>query len=295
MKTIIWLIPVAYFVYLLIGGIVGERNRRRGGDPDGPTNLDPLGRAAWRRRRFERGKGDNWLTRPGGGLGGAVFRRAGAWERSMDAGRREPKGASVPAGHGTGSRWAPVAPIAIAVSAVAVAAVGAFLLRRADVIGRILGPLVYILAELGLALAIFRAMVNRAQYFAALGVPPAWTRPPLRGVEDVDLRRWDNLIRGLRAPWPGERDAVLAAARARTEGLLSIVLPSVLPALVSLGGVVLMARAPDTLLSIVALPNLFMGLVMGWAAVRYGVDAQRARVYLTQFSGAAGPTLPPPE
>ncbi|WP_200210715.1 hypothetical protein [Micromonospora coerulea] len=162
MKTTIWLIPVAYFVYLLIGGIVGERNRRRGGDPNGPTNL---------------------------------------------------------------------------------------------------GPLVYILAELGLALAMFRAMVGRAQYIAALGVPPAWTRPPLRDVEDVDLRRSDNLICGLRAPWPGERDVVLAAARARVEGLLSIVLPGVLLALVSLRAV--MARVPDTLLSIVALLNLILGLVMG--------------------------------
>lgn len=288
MRTIIWLIPAVYFAYLLIGGIVGQRHRRRGGDPNGPTNLDPLVRA-WRRRRFEQGKGDNWWTRPGGGLGGAVLRRAGAWEGRMDAGRRDPKEPSVPPGHGNASRWAPVAPIVMALSAVAVAAAGAFLLRRPDDIGRLLGPLVYILAQLGLALAMFRAMVGRAEHFAALGVPPAWTRPPLRGMEDADLRRWDNLIRGLRAPWPGERDEVLTAARARAEGLLSIALPCILAALISAVGVVLTVRVPDTLLSMVALPNLLMGLVMGWVAVRYSVDGQRARAYLTQFSTPAEP------
>lgn len=54
MKTIIWLIPAAYLAYLFIGGIVQQR---RDGEPDGPTNLDPLVRA-WRRRRFAQGKGD---------------------------------------------------------------------------------------------------------------------------------------------------------------------------------------------------------------------------------------------
>jgi hypothetical protein len=199
-------------------------------------------------------------------------------------------GPSVSAGHGTGPRWAPVGPIALALSAVALAAVGAFLLGRADVIGRFIGPLFYILGQLGLALTMFRAMVGRAEYFAASGVPSAWTRPPLRGVGEADLRRWDNAIRGLRMPWPGERDAVLAAARARAEGLLSIVLPGVLAAPVSVGGVVLMARTPDTLLTAVALPNLLIGLLMGLVAVRYSVDGQRARVYLTQFSAPPGRT-----
>ena len=128
---------------------------------------------------------------------------------------------------------------------------------------------------------------------AALGVPPAWTRPPLRGVDDVDLRRWHNVIRALRAPWPAERDTVLTAARARAEGLLSIVLPSVLGALIAAGGIVLMARVPDTMVSIVGPPNLLLGLVMAWAAVRYGVDGHRACVYLTRFSTPSDPARRP--
>ena len=281
MKNIIWLIPAVYFAYLFIGGMTVGCDRRRGGDPDGPTNLDPLVRA-WRRRRLQRGESDNWLTRPG--LGNAVFRLAGAGGRDTNTGRGQPEVPSAPAGPGAGSRWAPVAPTVMAGSAVAVAGVGAFLLRREDVIGQSIGSLVYILAQLGSILAQFRAIVGRADHFAALGVPAAWTRPPLRGLEDVDLRRWDNMIRGLRAPWPDERDAVLTAARARAEGLLSIALPGYLGVLISVVGVGLMVRVPDTLLSIVALPVILMGPVMGWVVMRYAVDGHRARAYLARFS-----------
>ena len=280
MKSIIWLIPAVYFAYLFLGAMTVDRDRRRGGDPDGPTNLDPLIRA-WRRRRFERGQGDNWLTRPGGGLGNAVFRLAGASGRDTSTGRRQPE---VPAGPGAGSRWAPVAPIVMALCAVAVAGVGVFLLRREDVIVQLTGSLMYILAQLGAVLAQFRAIVGRADHFAALGVPPAWTRPPLRGLKDVDLRRWDNMIRGLRAPWPDERDAVLIAARARAEGLLSIALPGYLGVLIAVVGVGLMVRVPDTLLSIVAVPIVLMGPVMAWVVIRYAVDGHRARAYLARFS-----------
>ncbi|WP_446218207.1 hypothetical protein [Micromonospora sp. IBHARD004] len=176
----------------------------------------------------------------------------------------------------------------------AVAAAGAFLLRRPDDIGRILGPAIYGLGVVGLVGITARAVAARAQYFAKFGVPTAWTRPPVRGVDDVDLRRWENMIRGLRAPWPNERDAVLTAARARAEGLPSIVFPAVLAPLVSVVGVVLLGRVPESPLSIVVLPNLLIGLVAGVVAMRYGVDGWRARVYLTQFSAPAGPALPPP-
>ncbi|PWU45941.1 hypothetical protein DLE60_01335 [Micromonospora globispora] len=172
----------------------------------------------------------------------------------------------------------------MALSAVAVAGVGAVLLRRDDVIGQSIGSMVYIFAQLGSILAQSRAIVGRADHLAALGVPPAWTRPSLRGLEDVDLRRWDNMIRGLRAPWPDERDPVLTAARARAEGLLSIALPGFLGMLISVVGVGLMVRVPDTLLSIVALPIILMGPVLGWVVMRYAVDGHRARAYLARFS-----------
>ncbi|WP_123809768.1 hypothetical protein [Micromonospora globispora] len=102
MKIVISLIPVAFFAYLMIGGIIGARNRRRhGNDPNAPANLDPLVRG-WRRRRFNQGKSDNWLTRThvqfdGSGRGPFVkfFPKTTAPSRaprSMDADQRESKG-----------------------------------------------------------------------------------------------------------------------------------------------------------------------------------------------------------
>ncbi|SCF44496.1 hypothetical protein GA0074696_6008 [Micromonospora purpureochromogenes] len=194
---------------------------------------------------------------------------------------------AVPTGRGSEPRWAPVGPIAMALSAVAVSAAGAFLLRRPDDIGRILGPLVYGLGMVGLVGITARAVAARAQHFARFGVPTLWTRPPVRGVEDVNLRRWENTIRGLRAPWPNERDSILTAARARAEGLPAIVLPAILAPLVAVVGVVLVGRVPESPLSIVVLPQFLIGLVTAVVAVRYGVDGWRARTYLTQFSAPA--------
>lgn len=173
--------------------------------------------------------------------------------------------------------------MAIALAAVAVLVGGGFLLRRTDDVGRFLGPLVYILGQLGLAVAMFRAMVGRAEHFAAQGVPSAWTRPPLRGVTDADQRRWQNTIRDLRDPWPAERDTLLTAARARADGLPSIVVPGLLLALFSVAGVVVMGRVADSPLSALLVPNLILGLLLGMVAARYAFDGHRARVYLRKF------------
>jgi hypothetical protein len=202
---------------------------------------------------------------------------------------------SVPTGSGSDSRWAPIGPIAKALSAATISVAGAVILRRPDDIGRLLGPLVYIVGLVGLMSTLFRATVARAEYFARFGVPTAWTRPPVRGVEDVDLRRWENTIRGLRAPWHNERDAVLTAARARAQGLPAIMLPAVLTPLVAVLGVVLIGHVPDSPLSLVVLPTLLFGVAAGVVAVRYGVDGSRARVYLTQFSAPSDSALRSPE
>jgi hypothetical protein len=186
----------------------------------------------------------------------------------------------------SGPRWTPVAPILIAVASIAVAIAGAFLLRGTSELARISGPPLFIVGQLGLALAMFRATKDRADHFAAAGVPPAWTRPGVRGVTDTDLRRWDNTLRELREPWPGD-GALLTAARARVAGLPLIVVLGVLPLVLAAAGVVLGLREPNSLLTVVAFPNFVIGLLLCLAAVRYGVDGRRARSYLSRFGDSA--------
>ena len=180
-------------------------------------------------------------------------------------------------------RWAPVGPIAMTFCALAVSAVGAVLLRRPDDIGRILGPLTYVLGVIGLLSIMFQATVDRAENFAKSGVPTAWTRPPVRGASDDDLRRWDNVIRAMREPWPNERDAILTAARARAEGLPAILVPGLLAPLLALVGVVLIGRAPGSPPSLLVFPHILIGFLTGVVAVRYAIDGRRARAYLARF------------
>jgi hypothetical protein len=113
----------------------------------------------------------------------------------------------------------------------------------------------------------------------------------MRGVQEVTLRRWDNMIRELRAPWPDEREVVLTAARARAEGLLLIVLPGLLAALLAVLGFVRTVRADVQLLAFALIPYL-AGLVFGWVALRYREDGHRARIYLARFSTPAEPDSP---
>ncbi|MFB9236696.1 hypothetical protein ACFFWC_14230 [Plantactinospora siamensis] len=79
--------------------------------------------------------------------------------------------------------------MALTVAALAVAAAGAVVLRRAEGIGRYGGSLLYLLGQVGLVAAMARAIATRASHFAALGVPTGWTRLELRGLRDPDLRR----------------------------------------------------------------------------------------------------------
>ena len=134
----------------------------------------------------------------------------------------------------------------------------------------------------------FKATKDRADHFAAAGVSPAWTRPAVRGVTDTDLRRWDNTIRELREPWPGDA-TLLAAARARAAGVFLIVLLGVLSLVLAAVGVLLGLREPNSLLTAVAFLNVVIGLLLCLAAVRYGVDGHRARAYLSRFGGSAAP------
>ena len=149
----------------------------------------------------------------------------------------------------------------------------------------------YIFGVLGLAAVMMRAMMRRAEHFAALGVPRQWTRYRLLDVQEVTLRRWDNMIRDLRAPWPDEREVVLTAARARAEGLLLIVLPGLLAALLAVFGFVRTVRADVQLLPFALFPGV-CGVVFGWVALRYREDGHRARVYLTRFSTPERPASP---
>ena len=196
-------------------------------------------------------------------------------------------GPAVSTGPGTGRRWTPVAPILVALAGLAVAIVGAFLLRRADELGRLGGPLLFILGQLGLAFAMQRTTKDRADHFARAGVPREWTRPAVRGVVDADLRRWDTTIRELREPWPGD-DELPAAARARAEGASFVVLPALLSLIVAVVAVLLGRRQASSILTAVAIPNVVIGLLLCLAAIRYGVDGRRARAYLSRF-GPGGP------
>lgn len=199
-----------------------------------------------------------------------------------------PQQPPAPVGLGSDSRRVRVAAMSLVVLGVAVAAAGAALLGRLEFLARLSGTLLYILSEVGLAAITLRAMVRRAEFFAVWGVPRSWTRYPLRGVQDVTLRRWENMIRELRAPWPDERDVVLTAARARSAGLLLIVLPGLLAALLAVVGFVMTVRADVQLWAFALIPSVG-GIVCGWAALRYLEDGYRAQVYLTRFSTPAEP------
>ncbi|WP_410809424.1 hypothetical protein [Micromonospora sp. 067-2] len=192
------------------------------------------------------------------------------------------EGSAVPAGQGGGSRWTPVASILIALAGLVVSIVGAVLLRRGDELGRLAGPPLLIVGQLGLAFAMQRATTARAEHFAAAGVPTEWTRPAVRGVTAVDLRRWDNTIRDLREPWPGD-SKLSTAARARAEGLPFIVFPAVLSLVVAVVGVALGSAEPTSVSTVAGFPNIAIGLLLCVAAIRYVVDGRRARAYLARF------------
>ncbi|MFF5174270.1 hypothetical protein ACFY3U_16750 [Micromonospora sp. NPDC000089] len=181
-------------------------------------------------------------------------------------------------------RWTPAASLALAAVSVAVAVVGAYLLRRPDELGRFTGPTLYVLAQLGLAYAMNRATMARAGRFAALGVPTAWTRPPVRGVVDPELRRWENTIRGLRQPVQDDVDLVVTAARARAEGLSPILVPGLLSVPVGVVGLALGLRDAAATLSALLLLNAAIGVLLGVATARYGVDGRRARAYLARLA-----------
>ncbi|WP_436521560.1 hypothetical protein [Actinoplanes sp. HUAS TT8] len=198
------------------------------------------------------------------------------------------QGPPAPGTHRPLPRYAPVAPIGLTVVLLAVAAGAALLMRRADDVGNIYAPVLYELAEVGLVAVLFRALVARARYFVPAGVPEGWSRPPLRGVSDPDLRRWQAVIAERREAAPEERDVVLAAARARSEGLASIMVPGLAAFLTSAMTVVLIIRLPDSLLTLVGIPNLPAGLIVAAAVLVYGSLAERARAYLQQYGASSG-------
>jgi hypothetical protein len=171
----------------------------------------------------------------------------------------------------------------IALAGLAVAAAGAYLLRQEDGTVRLTGSALFVFGQLGLAIAMYRAVQDRAAHFAASGIPPAWTRPPLRGLTDVNLRQWDNTIREMRRPWPDET-TLFTAARARATGVSLIVVLSVASLLVSLARLILVLRDPEAVLAVFAPANLVLGFLLFVVGVRYAIDGRRARAYLSRFA-----------
>lgn len=186
------------------------------------------------------------------------------------------------AGHDGDQPWSPVGPMLIALAGLAVTAAGAYLLRQESETVRIAASPVFVAGQLGLTLALYRAVQDRAAHFAASGVPPAWTRPALRGLTDVNLRQWENTIRDMRPPWPDEA-TLLAAARARASGVWLFVLLGVVSLLVSLARFVLVVRDPAPGLAAHAPVNLVLGFLAFILGVRYAIDGRRARAYLSRF------------
>ncbi|MEV4617413.1 hypothetical protein AB0J74_01695 [Asanoa sp. NPDC049573] len=189
---------------------------------------------------------------------------------------------------GTGSNQggrpslSPVRPMLIALLGLALAAAGVYLLRRDDESLQLAGSTLFVFGQLALAIAMYRAIQDRAAHFAAAGVPEVWTRPPLRGLTDLDLRQWDNTIREMRRPWPDET-TLLNAARARATGVPLLIVLSVATLLVSLARFVLMLQNPAALLAVFAPVNLVLGFLVLAVGVRYALDGRRARAYLARF------------
>jgi hypothetical protein len=168
----------------------------------------------------------------------------------------------------------------IARAGVAVAAAGALVFDRAGgEQGRLGGPLLFILGQLIAIYAMYKTITDRANRFAAASIPPEWTRTPLRGVTDTDLQRWENTIRELRQPWPG--DAILLAARARAEDLSLIIAVGVLPAVIAVVRLVLVLREPGSVMTPFVVPHVILGLLLCLVAFRYAVNGRRA--YLARY------------
>jgi hypothetical protein len=201
---------------------------------------------------------------------------------------------SVPVGQDTVPHWAPRGPLFMSLFAVVAAAVGAVIFGRSGG-GQTIGALVYILAVLLLVRSSGRAITARNNYFAKFGVPRQWTNPPLIGLKDIELRRWDNTIRDMRAPLPAEQGMLLIAARARAEGLTAILLPASLAPLLSVvGGLLLVRGSPHPALGAAALLVGLCSLILGVMAAHSAVNGRHARAYLARFStpAVAGPPSP---
>ncbi|MEV0719818.1 hypothetical protein [Asanoa sp. NPDC050611] len=179
--------------------------------------------------------------------------------------------------------WAPAWPIVGSTAVAALALVAASRISAEDSLGRYTAPLIYQLCLLGVVAVALRATVERGRHFAARGVPEAWTRALLRDTGDADLVRWRNLMRRGRPPMPEERARLLTAARARAEGLPSILTPATVGLTLAVVSMVLAVRQPGTLLGFARIPNIPVGVLLAVVTVRYAALGAESRAYLTRF------------